>query len=145
MTKAAIEALVNTYLASAQPITAAGQHRPSMQALIDELYNAQSRGNVLKDVATSVSLNSGDLIFVIRSGSAKLVNVNTLNGLTDWDMTTNLFPSNSKKGQRYYGTGVTTLVDRNGNVIPSGVIATSLADNASTSNPNDWALQYTII
>lgn len=145
MTKAAIEALVNAYLASAQPITAAGQHRPSMQAIIDELYNAQSRGDVLKDVATSGSLNSGDLVFIIRSGSAKLVNVNVINGITDWDMTTNLFPSGSKKGQRYYGTGVTTLVDRNGDVIPSGVIATSLVDNASTSDPTNWALQYTII
>lgn len=67
--------------------------------------------------------------------------------LTDWDMDTNLFPANSRKGQDYYGiiTTSSTLVDRNGNPLPSGVIAKALVNNASTSDPNDWAFTYTII
>lgn len=145
MTKAALEALVNAFLASGQPINAAGMHRPSMQKVIDEMYDANSRGAVLSGVDVSVSLATGDKMLIIRSGAAKLVDTSVLNGITDWDMTTNSFPSGSKKGQRYYGTGATTLVDRNGDPIPNGVIATSLTDSASTSDPNDWALQYTII
>jgi hypothetical protein len=73
MTKAALETLVNALLAPAQPITANGMHKPSMQKIMDELYDAQSRGNVLSGVGTSVSLTAGDLVLVIRSGSAFLL------------------------------------------------------------------------
>lgn len=72
MTKAALEALVNALLAPAQPITANGQHKPSMQKLMDEMYDAQSRGNVLAGVGNTVSLSSGDKVIIIRSGQAYL-------------------------------------------------------------------------
>lgn len=72
MTKAALEALVNGLLPSGLPITAAGQHRPSMQAVIDEMYDAQSRGDVLAAVTAALSLVSGDQVFLIRSGQARL-------------------------------------------------------------------------
>lgn len=69
------------------------------------------------------------------------------NGITDWDMDTNLFPSSSKKGQRYFGiiTTSSTLVDNQSppQPLPSRIIATSLQDNASTSNPAHWAFQTT--
>jgi len=73
MTKAAIEALVNAFLAPGQPITANGMHKPSMQKIIDELYDAQSRGDVLSGVATVVSLNVGDKVLLIRGSEAKLI------------------------------------------------------------------------
>lgn len=73
MTKAALEAIVNAYLASAQPITAGGMHKPSMQAVMDELYDAQSRGDVLAGVTSALSMQAGDLIIVIRSGAARII------------------------------------------------------------------------
>lgn len=73
MTKSALEALVNVLLAPSQPITANGQHKPSMQHVIDELYDAQSRADVLQGVADALSLATGDKILIIRSGGAKLV------------------------------------------------------------------------
>jgi len=149
MTKAALEALVNAYLASSQPITASGMHRPSMHSVIDEMYDANSRGSVLSGVTTSVSLVAGDQLFLIRSGAARLVPITLFPNvplLTDWNMDSNLFPSGSKKGQRYYGviTSSTTLLDRSGNPLPSNIFLTSLQDNASTSNVNQWAIEYTI-
>ncbi len=72
MTQAALEALKNSLLASGQPITAA-IHRTWGQKIIDELYDGQSRGDVLSTVTQVVSLNSVDYVLVIRSGVAKLV------------------------------------------------------------------------
>jgi len=72
MTQAALEALKNSLLASGQPITAA-IHRNWGQQLINELYDGQSRGDVLSTVAQVVSLNSVDYVLLIRSGVAKLV------------------------------------------------------------------------
>lgn len=149
MTKAALEALVNAYLASSQPITAAGMHRPSMQKIMDELYDANSRGAVMSGVDASVSLVAGDQLFLIRSGVAKLVPITLFPNvplLTDWNMDSNLFPANSKKGQRYYGviTSSTSLLDRSGNPLGSNIFLTSLQDNASTSDVNQWAIEYTI-
>src|SRR5690242_1093190 len=72
MTKAQIEAVVNALLPSGLPITAAGQHRPSMQKLIDELFDAASRGRVLALLGNVVSVNSGDKFLLFRSGEAYL-------------------------------------------------------------------------
>jgi hypothetical protein len=150
MTKAALEALVNALLAPAQPITANGMHKPSMQKIIDELYDANSRGAALSGVDVSVSLNSGDKVLVLRSGVAKLVDKSLFYSpvplLTDWNMDTNAFPSGSVKGQRYYGVITTscTLLDVSGNPLPSKIFATALQDSASTSNPAHWAFTYTI-
>src|SRR5687768_3383101 len=73
MTKEALLAAVNTLLASNQPITAGGMHRPSMHSVIDEMYDSQSRGDVLKDVTTVVSLSTGDKILLIRGNTARLI------------------------------------------------------------------------
>lgn len=72
MTKAALEALKNAALASGQPITAA-IHRAYDQNVINELYDANSRGAVLAGVDTVLSLNSGDKVFIIRGSVAKLI------------------------------------------------------------------------
>ena len=66
--------------------------------------------------------------------------------LTDWDMDSNLFPAGSVKGQRYYGiiTTSSTLLDVNGDPLPSKIFATALQDGASTTDPAEWAFTYTI-
>lgn len=73
MTKAALEALVNALLAPGQPITAEGMHKPSMQKIMDELYDANSRGAVLSGIDVVLSLNTSDKVLLIRSGAAKLI------------------------------------------------------------------------
>jgi hypothetical protein len=89
MTKAALEALVNALLAPNQPITANGQHKPSMQKIIDELYDAQSRGNVLASLPEVLSLITGDKVLLFRSGVATIANKDLLggvgSGVTDGD------------------------------------------------------------
>lgn len=89
MTKAALEALVNALLPSGLPITAAGQHRPSMQKLIDELYDAQSRGNVLSTITEVLSLLDDDKVMLFRSGTAVQASKNLFGGggagVTDGD------------------------------------------------------------
>lgn len=70
--KPEIEALKNSLLASGQPITAA-IHREFAQKIIDELYDAQSRGDLLSSVQVAAALQAGDLALIIRSGQAYLV------------------------------------------------------------------------
>lgn len=69
-----------------------------------------------------------------------------LSGLTAWDMSNNSFPPGSIQWQRYYFTksGLTTLVDKNGNPLPDECIATAKVTNASTSDPNQWIFENTI-
>jgi hypothetical protein len=71
-TKAQLEALKNSLLASNQPITAA-THRAFVQNIIDELYDAQSRGNLLAGVQGTTSNVTGDVTVVIRGGQAYLI------------------------------------------------------------------------
>jgi hypothetical protein len=71
-TKAQLEALKNSLLASNQPINAA-THRAFVQNIIDELYDAQSRGNLLAGVQANGTTAVGDQILVIRSGAAFLI------------------------------------------------------------------------
>lgn len=71
-TKAELEALKNAILASNQPITAS-QHRAFVQNLIDEMYDAQSRGNLLAGVQDGTGVVTGDEILFIRGGQAYLV------------------------------------------------------------------------
>jgi hypothetical protein len=81
-TKAQLEALKNSLLASNQPITAS-IHRSFAQKLIDELYDAQSRGDNLAGVQASGSTVEGDQVLVIRSGVAYLIPASLFgNGIT---------------------------------------------------------------
>lgn len=81
MTKAALEALKNAALASAQPITAV-IHKNYDQQVINELYDAASRGAVLSGVDVVLSLMTGDKVFIIRSGVAKLIDKSVFVGTT---------------------------------------------------------------
>lgn len=67
-------------------------------------------------------------------------------GVTEWDMSLDVFPSNSQAGQDYNGVNgpTTTLLDANGDTIPDKVLLKSLVDGASTSDPSEWAITYTI-
>jgi hypothetical protein len=88
LTKAQLEALKNTLLASQQPIEAS-THRAFVQNVIDEMYDAQSRGNLLAGVQTDGTTAGGDTILLIRSGEMFLVpsslfgTEGTLAGLSD--------------------------------------------------------------
>src|SRR6187549_3596618 len=100
----------------------------------------------IDDLDPIASLADGDLIEILSGGVNYKGTVAQLKaafgvGLTDWNMDTNLFPSGSVKGQKYYGviTTSTTLVDTAGNALPSKIISISLQNNASTSNPAQWA------
>lgn len=76
-TKAQLEALKNSILASAQPITAA-QHRSMVQNIIDEMFDPQSRGNLLAGVQADGIIVEGDTALVIRSGQAYLMPLSAL-------------------------------------------------------------------
>lgn len=78
-TKAELEALKNSILASNKPITAA-QHRAFVQNLIDEMYDAQSRGDLLAGVQEDVGTAAGDLVLVLREGDAFLVPASVFGG-----------------------------------------------------------------
>jgi len=86
-TKAQLEALKNTLLASNQPILAS-QHRQQIQSIIDEMYDAQSRANILVGVQSDTVQGGSDTFLVFRSGQAyqlpvSLVNANDLANLGD--------------------------------------------------------------
>ena len=68
-TKAQLEALAAQLLASQQPI-AASQHRSQVQTLIDEMFSAQSRGNLLAGVQTTASTVANDTALIFRNGAA---------------------------------------------------------------------------
>jgi hypothetical protein len=72
LTKAQLEALKNSLLASQQPIIAS-THRELIQNVIDEMYDAQSRGNLLAGVQQNETTTTGDTLLLIRSGQAFLV------------------------------------------------------------------------
>jgi hypothetical protein len=71
-TEAALKALSNSQLASGAQIPAT-KHRTVNDAIIEELFDAQSRGDVLTAVQQALTLNSGDQVFVIRGGQAYLL------------------------------------------------------------------------
>lgn len=70
-TKAELEALKNTLLASLLPIPASN-HRTQVQSIIDEMFDAQTRGDLLSGVTQVTDLQGADLILIIRNGLAKL-------------------------------------------------------------------------
>ena len=86
-TKAQLEALKNSLLASNQPILAS-QHRQQIQSIIDEMYDAQSRANILVGVQSDSVQGGSDTFLVFRSGQAyqlpvSLLNANELASLGD--------------------------------------------------------------
>jgi hypothetical protein len=69
--------------------------------------------------------------------------------IPNWDMSTNLMPSGSLRGDKWYGingptTTITVLIDGVPQVIPNGTMAESLIDNASTTDTTQWAFTTTM-
>ena len=94
-TEAALKALSNSELASGTEIPAT-KHRNVNDAIIEELFDAQSRGDVLAAVQSAVSSAGGDVALIIRSGEAYLIplteigGAETLEDLTDTNIGTPL-------------------------------------------------------
>jgi hypothetical protein len=76
MSEAALKALSNSELASGSEIPAV-KHRTVNDAIIEEMFDGQSRGDVLAAVQSALSLSAGDKVFVIRSGQAYLLDANS--------------------------------------------------------------------
>jgi hypothetical protein len=71
-----LDALNNSLLASAQPDKiSAAKHRQYNRAVNYELYDAQSRANLLAQISTSLSLNPGDKLMVFTNGVARQVDI----------------------------------------------------------------------
>jgi hypothetical protein len=68
-TKAQLEALKNSLLASSKPIPAT-DHREMEQALIDELFSPQSRADVLDGIGDTTLDTGQDEFFIFRNGVA---------------------------------------------------------------------------
>lgn len=76
MSESALKALSNSELASGTEIPAT-KHRTVNDAIIEEMFDGQSRGDVLAAVQSALSLSAGDKVFVIRSGQAYLLDANS--------------------------------------------------------------------
>jgi hypothetical protein len=74
-----LEALKSTLLASAQDgkITAT-KHRQMVQAVLDEMYDAQSRANLLAEIEEALILADGDKVAIISNGVTKLLDASLL-------------------------------------------------------------------
>jgi hypothetical protein len=94
-----------------------------------------------------MTIQTNDISIVVKLGFGIPVieRIATLS-FSNWDMSTNLFPSGSAQWQKYYGTksGSSTLLDKAGNPLPDEVIAIAKIANASTTDPNDWIFENTI-
>jgi hypothetical protein len=97
-TSAELKALSNAQLASGTEIPAT-KHRTVNDAIIDELFLAQSRGDVLAAVQSALAIAAGDKVLVIRGGQAFLLDadefgfIDTFVGLSDVNIPS---PSNNQ-------------------------------------------------
>jgi hypothetical protein len=68
--------------------------------------------------------------------------------IPNWDMSTNQMPAGSLRGDKWYGINgpgtLTVLIDGFPQLIPNGTIATSLIDNASTTDTSQWSFTVTM-
>lgn len=147
-TEAALKALSNSLLASGTEITAE-EHREINDAIIEEVFDAQSRGNVLSGVQSGV-LVSGDKVLIIRSGVAYLIDsddfgfIDKLVDLTDVDISSPLnnqivvWDSSSSKFVVKNLSDITTGGSINGsgttNAIPKFTSGTNIGDSAISDN-----------
>lgn len=132
-TEAQLKAISNSQLASGNQIPAL-KHRTVNNAIIEEMYDAQSRADVLAGVQAAVSIASGDQVLVIRSGQAYLLDssefgfVDALADLTDVSIPT---PSNDQV--LAYNTATSKWVAKDVNTLTSVVnISGTATTNALT-------------
>ena len=158
MTQAALDALVNTLLASAQSdrITA-NKHRQVDDAIIDELFDVQSRGDLFNALTDLLSYAGTERIVVIKGGIAYTLPASLLvsppaNGTVVYrsaiSLASNLFPTTGgtgtsgaiKKGNSFkVTTASTTLLGPDGGIIQVGTMIMALVDTPGQTVAN-WQL-----
>ena len=137
-TKAQLEAIKNTLLASNQPILA-NQHREQIQSMIDEMYDAQSRADILVGVQADTITGGSDTFIVFRNGEAyqiplSLLSANSLANLGD------VFISNLEDGNTLIYNAVAERWE-NQNIF-LGFAISNLDDVELTSLANGDILRY---
>ena len=159
MTQAALDALVNSLLASGQSdrITA-NKHRTVEDAIIDELFDVQSRGDLFNALTDLLSYAGTERIVVIKDGVAYtlptslLVTPPAIGGTVVYcsavSLASNLFPTTGgtgasgaiKKGNSFkVTTASTTLFGPDGGVIQVGTMIMALVDTPGQTVAN-WQL-----
>lgn len=106
-TSSELKALSNSQLASGTEIPAT-KHRTVNDAIIDELFLAQSRGDVLAGVQAALAIAGGDKVLVIRSGQAYLLDADEfgfISNFVDLDDVNIPSPSNNQFITYDSGTG----------------------------------------
>ena len=160
MTEAQLETLVNTLLASGQPDKIiASKHRQVENAIIDELFDVQSRGDLFNALVELLSYAGTEKIFVIKDGVAKLLSVSLIGSASltgvwvmkgSWDASTNNLPSlgdaTIKAGFTYENGNhsSTTLTSPDGNIILPYCTIRALIDNPGNllSDQTKWRITY---
>lgn len=154
-TKAQLKAISNSQLASGTEIPAT-KHRTVNDAIIEELFNAQSRGDVLSGVQSAGSLAGGDLVVVIRGGEAYLLDssefgfIDELADLTDVNIPT---PANDQILAYDFSTSkwvakdladITTGGDISGSGTTNRLPKFSATQNITDSNISDDGTTVTV-
>ena len=139
-TEAALKSLSNTELASGTEIPAT-KHRIVNDAIIEELFNAQSRGDVLSSVQAAVAIATGDKVLVIRSGAAYLLDADEfgfISNFVDLDDVAISSPSNNQL-VRWNSTTSKWVVSDLSSLLPSNLATfetVALGTNATTLDAN---------
>lgn len=160
MTEAQLETLVNTLLASGQPDKImAVKHRQVENAIIEELFDVQSRGDLFKDLTELLSYSSGLKLILIKNGVAKLIDASLLLAATPagtwvmkgaWNASSDTTPNNGDSsvlaGYTYENGNFTStsLLGPDRNVILPYATIRALVDNpgALLSNSSKWKITY---
>lgn len=162
-TEAQLDALKNSLLASGQPdrITAI-KHRQFEDAIISELFDEQSRGNLFALLTELLAYDGTEKIFVIKNGVAKLLPSNLVGGggssegavikLANIDLSSNALPVDADgigtgtagailKGNQFRNTGLSTsLTQPDGGPFQDGAILTANQD--SPTMLSHWDIYY---
>jgi hypothetical protein len=138
-TEAALKALSNSQLASGAQIPAT-KHRTVNDAIIEELFDAQSRGDVLNGVQSALSLSSGDEILLIRGGQAYLIDESAFGLISDFvDLGDVSITSPLNDQVVVYNSSTSRYTLKNLNAISTGAgtAVQALALNATTVDANN--------
>lgn len=140
-TSAELKALSNSQLASGTEIPAT-KHRTVNDAIIDELYNAQSRGNVLAGVQAALAIAAGDKVLVIRGGQAYLLSADEFGFISNFvDLEDVAIPSPSNNQVVRYDSATSKWVASDLNSIIQGAFSTfeneTLGTNPTAANANN--------
>jgi hypothetical protein len=114
--------------------------RKTYSALSTQAQEIKTAVTSRSNTATRVGTMLQDLIDTLFNNGSFIPN---------WDMSTNLLPSGSLRGDKWYGingptTTLTVTMDGSPQAIPNGTIAESLIDNADPADTTQWAFTQTM-